>query len=892
MDAVKQVARWIMRFTVLWGVDAVSLLVTAAIVPGVTFADHPGQGPVVVAAAAAFMLGLVNLLIRPAILLLTLPLGFSVTFAVGFFVNALTLLITSRLLPAFQVSGLLAAFAGGLGLSAVNTVITGVLTVNDDDSFYWGVVERLAKLQAFRGATEPGRGLVMMEIDGLSYWHMQKALRDGKLPTLKQMMEEEGYVLSRVDCGLPSQTSACQAGIMFGDNYDIPAFRWFDKGEQKLYVSGSDAPAINARYAKGNGLLRGGSSINNMMNGDAEKSLLTLADLHSGTDEEKSRRATDMYLLTVNPYFLMRTAVLMIGDALLEVFQYLKACVQNLQPRVDRLHHFYPLIRAATTVFMRDVAAHLASLDIIRGAPSIYVTWPGYDEVAHHSGPWSTDAYGVLKKYDRVVRYVRDLIRSKAPRPYELLILSDHGQSFGATFRQRYGLTLGEFIEQHLPQGTTVEQLIGGDTGVTSLAAVSGELDNIRQQGVGGRVGGSVVRQGQKAVGQAVARREETVGSLRSAQVVAYGSGNLAQVYFDLYPRRLLLGELDEAYPGIVNALVQHEGIGLVGGYADDGTPVALGKGGQRDLYSGQVTGYDPLKLYGNADLRAAQVRRVMDFPHSGDLMVISTVYADGTVAALEELIGSHGGMGGEQTDAFLFHPRDMVVPETSNSADLFHILNARRGSQVTVTHAQTETVPSEDVRPWAPANLVRGLAHHPSVWLGRALRALVLDRHAYREAARDPYMTAPALLIGLLGTLLVAVSTPGGITAAALLARLAVWPITVLLIYRAARRVGGKATYTTTLRGAGFGATTYLLSFLAFVPSLAPFARIVVVVVSFIATWIGAAEAQELRGWRTALLPVAGMLLFWFATLLAETLLAGAELTLQSLAQTLGLAP
>ena len=48
------------------------------------------------------------------------------------------------------------------------------------------------------------------------------------------MIEEDGYVLSPVDCGLPSQTSACQAGIMFGDNYDIPAFRWYDKDRAEV----------------------------------------------------------------------------------------------------------------------------------------------------------------------------------------------------------------------------------------------------------------------------------------------------------------------------------------------------------------------------------------------------------------------------------------------------------------------------------------------------------------------------------------------------------------------------------------------------------------------------------------------------------------------------------
>ena len=87
----------------------------------------------------------------------------------------------------------------------------------------------------------------MLEIDGLSYHHLHKALEDGRLPTMQAMIDEEGYVLSKVDCGIPSQTSACQAGIMFGDNDDIPAFRWYDKTEGKLIVSSSDAGLAQRR---------------------------------------------------------------------------------------------------------------------------------------------------------------------------------------------------------------------------------------------------------------------------------------------------------------------------------------------------------------------------------------------------------------------------------------------------------------------------------------------------------------------------------------------------------------------------------------------------------------------------------------------------------------------
>lgn len=300
------------------------------------------------------------------------------------------------------------------------------MTLDDDDTFYIALVERLAKRHMFDDAHSQVRGLVMVEIDGLNYHHLRKAIDEGWMPNIRDMMEEDGYAISHVHCGLPSQTSACQSGIMFGDNYDIPSFSWFDKDQNKLMVSGNDTAEINARYAKGNGLMRGGTSLNNKMNGDALKSLLTLADLRFGEEEEKKQRVQDIYLLMLNPYFFTRTLIFFFGDVILELWQGFRQRIQKVEPRLNRLHKGYPLIRAATTVFMREISAYLTLLDIIRGTPSLYLTWPGYDEVAHHSGPWTSDAFGTLRQYDRVIGRIRHAIDIKAPRPYEIVLLSVH----------------------------------------------------------------------------------------------------------------------------------------------------------------------------------------------------------------------------------------------------------------------------------------------------------------------------------------------------------------------------------------------------------------------------------------------------------------------------------
>src|SRR5512136_2243372 len=510
--------------------------ITITLLPGVSVT---GAAVGAIAAAAALLLAVINLFLRPIILLLALPLGFFVTFGVGFVVNAIAFLLVARVLPDFQINGLLSAFIAGLVFSFINTIITGVISVDDEDSFYQGVVERLAARQTYNDKDLSTRGLVMMEIDGLSYHHIQKALKDGYMPHLKQMIDEEDYALSRVDCGLPSQTSACQAGIMFGDNFDIPAFRWYDKDQQKLFVSGKDAAQIDSRNAKGGGLMRGGSSINNLLAGDAEKSILTASNFKTGSAEEKKRRAEDIYLLALNPYFLMRVIVLFLGDVILELWQGWQQRRKKVEPRLDRTHKFYPFVRASMTVLMRDVSSYLMTLDIIRGSPSIYLTWPGYDEVAHHSGPWTSDAFKVLRQYDRVIARIKGIIERKAPRPYDLLILSDHGQSFGHTFLQRYGYSLMEFIEQHLPHGTTVGQTTGGDDGTLQLTSLTGELQNVQEQGVGGSAGKAIVKQAEKYADRATTAQLAAGELSAPVSITVCGSGNLGQIYFDVVARRM-----------------------------------------------------------------------------------------------------------------------------------------------------------------------------------------------------------------------------------------------------------------------------------------------------------------------------------------------------------------
>jgi uncharacterized membrane protein YvlD (DUF360 family) len=679
---MRPLLRGAFRFGVVTLIEALSVLLMATIVPGIAL-QPPEPAPVFAAAIfVAIVLAIINSVVRPVLILLTLPLNV-LTFGFStLLINGAMLLLASYFLPYFVVTGVLAALIGSLILAVVNTILTSLTTIDDDYAFFDGVAQWLSRRRLVMRSGEQGRGLVLLEIDGLSYQRAQRAIEEGLMPTLRDLLVQGGHRLSRFDCGLPSQTSACQAGIMYGDNYDIPAFRWYEKERGRLLVSNNfaDAAEINSRFAHGHGLLRGGASINNLMSGDAQKTLLTMSALSEGPAGER-RSPEDLYLVFLNPYFFARLVILTLWDVLVELAQALRQRLRNEQPRVNRLQNMYPILRALSNVFLRDLGAYMVIMEVIRGSPAIYTTFFGYDEIAHHAGPDSRDALHSLKGIDTQIRRIQDVIRRKAPRPYDLFVLSDHGQAFGAPFRQRYGHTLKEFIAG-LAHGTAVAEINASEDVQSHTAALLAEIQTMEERLALGRVREAAIGRARQALQNRLARDAPPplAAAGRDEEVIVGVSGNLANVYFELHVGKVNMLTLNAVYPGLLDGLVGHPGVGLVVAHDHAGAPWALGKAGARNLDTGAVKGSaDPLRPYGDVELRAAQLRRLAGFPHAGDLIIISTLYADGAVAAFEEHVGSHGGLGGQQTDAFLLHPADMPAPSTSNAAELFPLLNARR---------------------------------------------------------------------------------------------------------------------------------------------------------------------------------------------------------------------
>ena len=281
---------------------------------------------------------------------------------------------------------------------------------------------------------------------------------------------EGTHALTEWETDLSSQTGASQAGILLGYNDDIPAFRWVDKETGKVTACSipADCVRIEAERATGIGLLvDGGSSRGNLLSGEAEEVILTVSRM----DAEK--RANPGYrAFFANGFNVTRALVLFAWEVVLEWIAALRAIRRDVRPRGHR-GGIYPFLRGAMCVIVRDLIVYGVLTDMMRGRPAIYATFSSYDEVAHHSGLERADTLEALRKLDQQFGRIDRALRY-APRPYEIVVLSDHGQTQGATFKQRNGYGLDELVERSLEDGS-VEEVAGGDEQHAMVGLAVGE---------------------------------------------------------------------------------------------------------------------------------------------------------------------------------------------------------------------------------------------------------------------------------------------------------------------------------------------------------------------------------------------------------------------------------
>ncbi len=655
----------IWRAIVSFVVAAFSLALTAWLLPGVRVDN------VLSLAAAVIAIGALSALVRPVLLSIVAPLSLTLMLLTALFFQVAVILVLVPLVPGIHLAEPIDAVFAAVVFAVINSTLSWLLSLDTDDSYYSMLVRRL--LARRRDAIRSKRpGFVIIQIDGLSHPVLQQQIQAGRVPIMSRWINRGRMRLAPWTALLPSQTSASQAGILFGANDNIPAFRWYDKTEKALFVSNraTDAEALEQTLidAGHKGLLANdGASIGNLVSGGAARSYLTLSKVRDPSQGLGHSRSYFSFFLS--PYGFIHAIVLGIAEMAKEIFQARRARLSGIEPRLASRGFPYPALRAMTNVILRPLVTSLVIEEMLRGTPVIYVTYTDYDEIAHHSGPARAESLDALDGVDRALGSLARAAED-APRPYHFIVLSDHGQTLGATFRQRYGKSVDDVIRQLMGGADEVKAAVDELEQWRVVNTFVSELGHARGAG---RVARSAMRQRdrrrERRAQRAAATSPEPPPSPDRPDMVFCPSGNLALVYFPEIEGRATLETLNERFPDMIEALGNHPGIGLLLVRSAQHGALVIGPAGVRHLADGQVEGDDPLAPYDEHALAA--LVRLDAMGNCGDLALISMLDQDTQqVAAFEELIGSHGGLGGPQTQPVVLYPADWELDADIVGAD------------------------------------------------------------------------------------------------------------------------------------------------------------------------------------------------------------------------------
>jgi uncharacterized membrane protein YvlD (DUF360 family) len=635
------------RLLLTWAGSALALVLSAWLL-----ADLEASTPwawVLVSAVS----GVVGLFLRPLLTEVSARLGWLAVLLLALVGQAVILFGAMQLVPGIG-STFGAAVVASWVSAGVATGLSWLATAGTDDALV---------MTLMRGRPPPKvddssvPGFLFVQLDGVPFPVLRWAVQAGAVPTVRRWLAQ-GYVLREWTPQMPCTTPASQLGILHGTVAGVPAFRWYDRELGRVLVANrpADAKVIEGRASTGRGLLADdGVSISNLFTGDAARSYLTMSAVEPRRGSTETRRMFARF--TASPNGLARSMARTLVEVTRERWQARHQRIRGLEPRVHR-GWMFAVLRAVTNGVLRDLNTALVSQEMRRGTRAIYVDYVDYDEVAHHAGVSRPESLAALDALDRVLASLETL-STRAAREYRIVVLSDHGQSQGEPFAQRFGQSLADVCEALM-----AEEVTSVDAPVEGLGRAQAVAEDVSTTRGVGRLA---------ARADAGLERRRGMEDADAAAPVVLGSGNLG-LLFVRRPHRLTLEALGATWPRLVPGLVEHPGVLFVAGTDDAGTPWAIGGSGRRNLATGEIVGDDPLLPL---DIGAARLlARAVLLPEAPDLYVNSAVDPDtDEIAPFEELVGAHGGLGGWQDRAVLMVPADVapLLPDRIVGADALH---------------------------------------------------------------------------------------------------------------------------------------------------------------------------------------------------------------------------
>lgn len=676
-------------------------------------------------------LSLINSLLWPIVSRVLMPF-LLVTLGVGSFIlNALLLKFLTWMIPGFTASGY-SLFFTPLLMAIITTALSEILAVDDNSTYYRSFTKDALKRR--EDHVKRKKGMIILEIDGLAREILEEAIDSGYMPTLKSWIGRGSHSITGWETDLSSQTGASQAGILHGNNTDIVAYRWVDKkNHNKVMSCGSfsDVASMEKKISNHDGLLKhNGAGRCNLFSGDSKNLIYVSSDIISNFKAEYNKA---WRLVFSNIDSFTRIFVLFLEDVILEYISQIRQFVLNVRPRISR-GFVYAFIRAGASVILREVNTKTLIWDMMDGELDIiYATYLGYDEIAHHSGIRDRDSFRYLKKLDKHFSRIEHA-SSYSKRKYEFVIQSDHGQSNGATFKQRNnGVGLDGLVSALLPEDMDVFGDFNPDNTNMKRAYVpfSRQKDNLmdkyeeqkdnlieiyeeqkdniveRYEQQKDNIRDKYERQKDNLVEKYEKQRDllferysiqrDTIltdydnelsyvnkyepkkrnkkTKLEDSEAIVLASGNLGLIYFTQWTARLSYESIIGLFPDLIPGLVNNPYIGFILVDTEERGPIVISDKGVYYLDSDTYTGENPLKDFG--ENAADHLRRTNSFSTVPDILVNSFYDKENDeVASFEELVGSHGGLGGTQTKPFIMHPSYWKINDDLIGAEsIYHLL-------------------------------------------------------------------------------------------------------------------------------------------------------------------------------------------------------------------------
>ncbi|MFZ3070672.1 MAG: alkaline phosphatase family protein [Anaerolineaceae bacterium] len=572
------------------------------------------------------------------------------------------LTLLANQLPGILVVDLRAGLEVAFVMAGVTWLLAGYFSLDLDEQFDLRITR---KFISRIGATEKTNipGLLLLEIDGLSEKNLRKALEENKMPTIKRWIDQGTHKLSGWETDFSSQSGASQAGILLGNNDNIPAYCWWDRQKKRVVSVGNsrDAGEIEQTLSSGAGLLaEGGVSRINVFSGDAKETLFTMSTILKLGKEV----GPGFYWYLLNPFVFGRIAFSFLYGVVREWWQALVQWLRRDKLRVRSRNFTYGFIRAGSCQFLHDLTTYILIGDVLRGVPAIYATFLGYDDVAHYTGTDSKEAFQTLFELDR--RFARlEHILTQAPRPYQVIVLSDHGQSSGGTFNNVYHIKLKDLVRTSIEKPSDIFAAREVSETWERIGAYLSDPVNKKYRAT--RLLRTMWESRNAAISDKPDERfsagapGQGEGAEKKPALTVIGSGCSGLIYFTEAEKRLTYEEIQRQHPGFILNLTNHAGIGFVMVRSAVDGDLILSKDGVYFLDSDSFEGNNPLADYsGHA---AMLLRRESSFTGCPDILV-STRYdpETDTLCGFEDQIGHHGGLGGQQSFPFIVHPRALPV--------------------------------------------------------------------------------------------------------------------------------------------------------------------------------------------------------------------------------------